>query len=142
LSGLPPVGRFTPTQIVRGAILTCASTSAAGPLGDTGCQGIKLNGLDIRGATGGTISFAEANAVCNAVAGGNWSTILFAGTIPGPYFIWNGSNWALASTPAQPIQDLYCFSSVSTAASGLSVRRVGSQVKSISRSGKPGRKGH
>src|SRR5512133_1918825 len=43
LSGLPPVDSFTPTQIVRGAILTCTSTSTTATA--TQCDGPKLNGL-------------------------------------------------------------------------------------------------
>ena len=102
LSGLPPVGRFTPTQIVNAAILTCASASATATT--TTCNDPRLNGIDIR------FGFPEAGAICNAVAGnGNLaaSTSPTAATVP--YFIWNGTNWALASTPVSRIDVMVCF---------------------------------
>jgi hypothetical protein len=136
LSGLPPVGRFTATQIVKGAILTCGSTNAIGP--DPGCQGMKLNGLDI-----GFQGFAAATAVCNAVTGGGWSQIVFGPPAAVPHFIWNGSNWALSSASAQPMVELYCF--VGASSTGAAVRRsstrAGKKVTIVTRSGAHGRKG-
>jgi hypothetical protein len=91
LSGLPPVDSFTPTQIVRAAILTCASTSATATTAT--CNGPKLNGMDIR------FGIAEGNAICNVVTGGGFNTIFTQNTPAAiPYFVWNGSNWALTST--------------------------------------------
>jgi len=100
--GLPPVDRFTPTQIVEAAILTCASTSATATT--TTCNGPKLNGMDIR------LDFPEAEAICNVVVG-NTSLAAFSTPTPAtvPYFIWNGTNWALASTPANRIDGITCF---------------------------------
>ena len=135
LSGLPPVGSFTPTQIVKGAILTCTSTSATATI--AACQGIKLNGLTIRG-----LAINEAQTVCNAVTGASWDTITFGSAVTGPQFIWNGSNWALASGTAQPVEDLFCGRSSSIAASGFSTRRIGKQVKFLARPGARVRKGH
>jgi Collagen triple helix repeat (20 copies) len=89
-SGLPPVDSFTPTQIVRAAILTCASTSTSATT--TTCSGPLLNGMDIR------FGIPEGNAICNVVTGGGFNTI-FSNSPPAvPYFIWNGSSWALSST--------------------------------------------
>jgi hypothetical protein len=100
LSGLPPIDRFTATQIVRGAILTCASTSVTAT--SAGCQGMKLNGLDIR------LGGAEAREICNAITGAGFNAA--AGTPPAevPYFIWNGSNWALTTALDAPLDDLGC----------------------------------
>jgi Collagen triple helix repeat (20 copies) len=91
LSGLPPVGHFTPTQIVNGAILTCASTSEPAGAINTNCNGPKLNGMDIR------FGNAEGLAICTVV--GAPVFISNTGLTPAsiPYFIWNGSNWALSS---------------------------------------------
>jgi hypothetical protein len=100
LSGLPSIDRFTATQIVRGAILTCASTSVTAT--SAGCQGMKLNGLDIR------LGGAEAREICNAITGAGFNAA--AGTPPAevPYFIWNGSNWALTTALDAPLDDLGC----------------------------------
>jgi hypothetical protein len=102
-SGLPPVDRFTPTQIVNAAVLTCTSTSATATT--TTCNDPRLNGMDIR------LGFAEAGAICNVVVG---NSSLFASSNPTvatvPYFIWNGTNWALASTtPVNRIDVITCF---------------------------------
>jgi hypothetical protein len=64
---------------------------------------MKLNGLDIR------LAGAEANAICNAVTGAALSAASGFPPAEVPYFIWNGSNWALASTPNSPLDDLGCF---------------------------------
>jgi Collagen triple helix repeat (20 copies) len=136
LSGLPPVDSFTPTQIVRGAILTCASTSA--PTATTvACQGMKLNGLDISGF------FTEANVVCNAVTGATWQTIIFDLPAAVPHFFWNGSNWALSSASASPLRELHCFLGASSAGAAVrrSSTRAGKKVTVITRSSSPGRKG-
>jgi len=103
LSGLPPVDRFTPTQIVNAAILTCASTSATATT--ITCNDPRLNGIDIR------LDFPEAGAICNAVAGnGNLSASSNPTVATVPYFIWNGTNWTLASaTPVNRIDVMTCF---------------------------------
>jgi hypothetical protein len=130
------VNGFTPTQIVRGAILTCTTTNPNGF--GTGCQGIKLNGLDISG------SFAAANAVCNVVTGAGWSAIQYAPFTAAAHFVWNGSNWALSSASEQPMRDLYCLlgASASRAAAQRSSTRTRGQLKSVIRSGTQVRKGH
>jgi hypothetical protein len=100
LSGLPPVDSFTPTQIVNAAILTCTSTSTTATT--TECDGPKLNGLDIR------FGIAEANAICNVVTGGGFSFVFTNSLAAVPYFIWNGSNWALSSTATNRIVSFAC----------------------------------
>jgi Collagen triple helix repeat (20 copies) len=102
LSGLPPLQRFTPTQIVRAAILTCTSTTSTAT--STECASPRLNGIEIR------FGSPEANAICNAVFGNNNFGISTSTPATLPYFIWNGSNWALASTAASRIDDINCFS--------------------------------
>jgi hypothetical protein len=103
LSGLPPLQRFTPTQIVRAAILTCTSTT--GTATSTTCGDPRLNGMEIR--FGG----AEAEAICNAIFGNsNWG-IHTSNPAAFPYFIWNGSSWALSSAAgANRIDAIQCFS--------------------------------
>lgn len=128
LSGLPPIGRFTPTQIVKGAILTCVSTTTTATIAE--CQGIKLNGLNIRGVPG----FNEnGNAVCNAVTGDTWEGIAFDPVSAGPQFTWNGSNWALASAAAQPMTVLDCFVSASMATLRTSTQRSGGHIFRVRR---------
>ena len=102
LSGLPPVDRFTPTQIVGAAILTCTSTSATAT--STQCVGPRLNGIEIR------FGFAEAKAICTVIFGNTNFAISTSTPAAVPYFIWNGSNWALASTAASRIDNIGCFS--------------------------------
>jgi hypothetical protein len=102
LSGLPPLDRFTPTQIVRAAILTC--TSATGNATSTTCSAPRLNGMEIR--FGG----AEADAICNAIEGNHNFSISTTTLATVPYFIWNGSNWALTSTAGvSRIDEISCF---------------------------------
>jgi hypothetical protein len=92
LSGLPPVNRFTPTQIIDGAILTC--TSASGDANSTTCSGPELNGMDI------AFAIPAWREICDVVTGAfrSGSILNGAGAATAPYFIWNGSSWALSST--------------------------------------------
>jgi hypothetical protein len=130
LSGLPPVGRFTPTQIVRGAILTCGSTRSDSTI--TVCEGgMRLNGLDI------LFDFPEAFAICNAVTGAGARQLSTDALAAVPYFIWNGSNWALDSTRDVRMATLTCNVSPSAAAA----RMIRKQPTSVARSATHGRKG-
>ena len=97
---LPPVGAFTPTQLVQSAILTCTSESTAGSI--TTCNGLKLNGVDVR------IAVAEAQRICNTVTGLGFSSASGGGTASTPHFIWNGTNWALSSAADPPMNVLNC----------------------------------
>jgi hypothetical protein len=124
LSGLPPVNRFTPTQIVRGAILTCESSS--GTATSTTCQGLKLNGSDVTTRPG----FPEATAICGVIATGTpGGVVTISGNAAVPYFIWNGSNWALASDTAPRMSNLLCDVSASAVAARTSTRMTGGQLR-------------
>jgi hypothetical protein len=104
LSGLAPVGRFTPTQIVRGAILTCPTTEYFEAGGYYRCGGgpLKLNGIDIGG-------FGADEAICNAVRGGGVANTGHAGLASNPHFEWNGSAWVLSSVDAGNYLHISCW---------------------------------
>ena len=134
LSGLPPINRFTPTQIVRGAILTCVSTSASAT--SVSCEGMRLNGLDILDQQ------VAWNAICNAVTGGAFGGAHGFGA-PGPFFTWNGSNWVLFLGSGANTQGLTC--ALGASAANAATRRSSTtrrQGKFVIRSGTHGRKGH
>jgi hypothetical protein len=60
--------------------------------------------MDIR------FNIPEAEAICNVIAGNSnlgISTAPAPATIP--YFIWNGTDWTLASTPVSRIDVIQCF---------------------------------
>jgi len=97
----PPLGGFTPTQLVQGAILTCTSAST-GAVGTT-CFGPKLNGLDI--GVGGN---AEVR-ICATVTGNSPGGAGGSGAAGNPHFIWTGTTWALSSVAALTLVDLSCF---------------------------------
>jgi hypothetical protein len=98
---LLPLDAFTPTQLVQGAILTCASTinTATFALCDASP---KLNGMDIRA------SFIEANRICATVTGAIAFAISGSGLAGNPHFIWTGTAWALSSAPASPLISIEC----------------------------------
>jgi Collagen triple helix repeat (20 copies) len=134
LSGLPPVGRFTPTQIVRGAILTCASPSTTTT--SANCEGgLMLNGITI-GYTG-----VEDTAICNAVTGAGVNSAGGLVSAPGPRFIWNGSNWVITSATGFSLEHVGCNLSASSAASRSSTRTTRSHLKWTARSGTQVKKG-
>jgi hypothetical protein len=92
----PAVGSFTPTQLVQGAVLTCATFTS------TQCTGMKLNGLDVR------LDIPEANRICNTVRGTNFNNGVGTGVTSGPHFFWNGTNWTLTSSVETPMNTLNC----------------------------------
>jgi hypothetical protein len=96
-TGLPPVGFFTATQIVRDAILTCNSVTDSGLT----CNGPKLNGFPV-GPNGDGVS-----QICLTIFGTEES-----GGEPdggsGPVFAWNGSNWFIDTTTVVNIIFLSC----------------------------------
>jgi len=96
---LPPVGAFTPMQLVQGAILTCSSTSASAS--SATCSGAKLNGLDVG------LSFASGNRICATVTGGGVSGMAFGTTGFDLGFFWNGTNWTVTSG-ANPVGSFDC----------------------------------
>ena len=130
LSGLPPVNRFTPTQIIHGAILTCASTSVTATA--TTCQGIMLNGW-VLGAT--TFAGPEPQTICNAVTGAAPQTYGGTSSVPGPRFIWNGSNWVLTSASGPSVDHITCFLSASAARSRSSIQANRTKLKWTARFG-------
>ena len=135
LSGLPPLGRFIPTQIIRGAILTC-ETSSGLPFDFTSCEGPKLSGLDIRSGTG------EAETICDAVTGPPvTSTPITLAEAHLPFFIWNGSNWALDFRRTPLLVEVDCEVPASAASARTSARTSGRKLKFVVRSSSPGRKG-
>jgi hypothetical protein len=78
-----PLGKFLPSQIVDGAILTCRLNA----LFDDTCFDPRLNGFRVGG------DWPEANEICRVVFG---SPGFPGGSAPqGPVYVWNGSSWAL-----------------------------------------------
>jgi hypothetical protein len=133
LSGLPQTNRFTPTQIIEGAILTC--TTPSGTTASTNCQGPQLNGMDIR------LGFPELVEICDAVTGPHNAAASGAVAATAPYFIWNGSNWALSSTVGfNAMQSIACATgtSVASAAAQRSSTRTGSHRRIVVRYGAHG----
>jgi hypothetical protein len=82
--GLPQLGTFTPTQVVDGAILTCASSTA------TTCNTPQLNGLGIAS------SVAGATEICAFVRG------------TATRFMWDGSKWVTTTGSDQSYSGLLC----------------------------------
>jgi hypothetical protein len=85
---------------VENAILTCARFSSSA--GITTCNGLKLNGLDVR------LAIAAATRVCNTVTGNGFSSAGGSGLASNPHFIWNGTNCALSSAADPPMTNVNC----------------------------------
>ncbi|MFJ5546247.1 hypothetical protein [Streptomyces sp. NPDC093225] len=88
-----------PTQIVGGAILTCASTSTTAT--SATCGGPKLDTLDIR------LAVSEASAICAVVTRNNFNTASGSGSAS-PLAIWNGTTWELSSVADTPMTNIVC----------------------------------
>ena len=86
-----PLGRFLPSQIVHGAILTCAWASL---VPSPTCEGMKLNGLDIAWITD------EPDVICEALFGRKHSGSSLNFGVSDPHYVWNGSAWAPESGSA------------------------------------------
>jgi len=99
----PVFGRFLASQIVRGALLTCATTDLSTT--EARCTGMKLNGLDIR------LRPDEAHAVCAAVTGKSFATARGDGIVTAPFMVWStATGWALDTTSTTaPMQALNCL---------------------------------
>jgi hypothetical protein len=121
------VNRFTPTQIINAAILTC--DSASGDANVTSCVGPKLNGMDIAAGTAGW--FRICTAVTGAVRGGSFLTSSGPAAIPN--FIWNGSNWALSSASAGRVVNIGCTLTGAVVGSPILTRRFGAKLKVMAR---------
>jgi hypothetical protein len=71
-------------------------------VGTATCSGLKLNGEDVR------LAVTEVNVICNAVTGMGFTSANGSGLAANPFFIWNGSNWAIGSSPTPPMQSVSC----------------------------------
>ena len=89
-SGVPTVGQFTPSQIIEGAILTCASTITVATF--SACDTPLLNGMQLDAN-----DFTNANLICDRIVGfvANLSAPGVGSLGPVQLFHWNGSNWIL-----------------------------------------------
>ena len=98
---LAPVDVFTPSQLIKGAVLTCASTSS--DAATVTCNGLQVNGRQMFTTfrpqeTDPQLRFPEPAAVCRVVTGnGAAGAEGFSPDAP-PYFILDGTNWVLVST--------------------------------------------
>lgn len=101
-SGLKPVGLFTPTQIVKSAIVTCSSTSVS--VGNAYCFGVLVNGIDLSINSNG----GSGNAICGTVTGGGWTYQAYGGATSTPKFMWNGTDWVIDNTSAGLIVNIGC----------------------------------
>jgi len=102
-----PLGKFLPSQIVHGAILTCASVGFVPTNPDPACIGMKLNGLDI------FLIIHEADVICAAIFGNPRSGVIyFQNRGNDPHYVWNGSAWAPESGNRRdfPMETLTCDS--------------------------------
>jgi len=99
----PPVGQFTPTQLVQGGILTCASMSTTNTI--TVCTGPKLNGLDV-GFSGLTTD--ETARICATVTGKARTSIVVTAALSSPHFVWTGTSWAMSSVGLPTILNVGC----------------------------------
>ena len=96
----PMLGRFLATQIVKGAVLTCAGTSLTASTAT--CTGAKLNAVDMR------LAPAEANLVCQAITGSGFNSASGAGVAGDPHLTWNGTTWTLGTGTTAPMQNINC----------------------------------
>lgn len=95
----PVLGQFLPSQVVKGAVLTCTSVSATATA--VTCNGMKLNGLDLR------LSPVDANVICGAVSGKGYNTANGLGTTSSFVSFTNGT-WAIGTGTVSPMQNLVC----------------------------------
>jgi len=97
----PVLGQFLASQVVKGAVLTCATNTSAATT--VACQGLKVNGLDVRLAPG------EANAICSAITGKGYETASGLGLITAPFMTWTSGAWTIQPTGStSPMQNLTC----------------------------------
>lgn len=94
----PVLGTFLTSQIVRGALLTCAGVTHDGAR----CSGLKLNGTDVY------LGSKEANAICAAITGKKFEVMGGAGLTEAPMMRWNGTTWELAVSKGTPMAYLDC----------------------------------
>lgn len=98
-SSLPALGRFLPTQIVQGAVLTCATTNVTETT--TVCTGLKLNDLDVRNTV------AAADVICRGVtrkaSSARAGSGSFASTVD-----WDGTQWRVSADAAARLTSVTC----------------------------------
>lgn len=104
-AGLPPpepvLGQFATSQVVRGAVVTCASVATTAS--SVSCTGLEINGMDLR------LSSTDVNAVCRGITGKGYSTANGLGTVTSPYVVADGTSWAIVTTGAvSPAQNVSC----------------------------------
>jgi hypothetical protein len=84
------VHRFTPMQMVHGAVLTCGGAELTSQ--STICREPKLNGLGV------VAGWDEPSAICAAVTESGVMSVN-GGIGPAvPAFTWDGSKWAVTTT--------------------------------------------
>lgn len=95
------LGQFLASQVVKGAVLGCASTSSAATT--VSCQGMKLNGVDVR------LAPVEADTICAAITGKGYNSASGIGVVNAPFMTWTAGAWALQTTGSTaPMQNLTC----------------------------------
>lgn len=95
----PVFGQFLASQIVKGAVLTCTSVTSTATT--SVCNGMKVNGLDVR------LAPVEANVICGAVTGRGYNTASGLGVVP-QYISWTAGNWAMVSASTSPMNNVTC----------------------------------
>jgi hypothetical protein len=95
----PVFGQFLTSQIVKGAVLSCASVASATTT--VSCSGMKVNGIDVR------LSPVEANVICGAITGRGYNTANGMGVVS-QHLAWTNGNWSLVSTTASPMSNITC----------------------------------
>ncbi|MBX3188628.1 MAG: collagen-like protein [Labilithrix sp.] len=96
------LGRFLPTQVVSGAVVTCATTNLNATT--TECRGLKVNGLDV------TLDAKEANSICASVTGKSYNNASGLGIVAAPFMrAGTTTPWVIAdSGNTSPMQNLTC----------------------------------
>ena len=95
----PVFGQFLASQIVKGAVLTCASMTTAGTT--SVCNGLKVNGLDVY------LGPTEANLICSAVTGKGYNNASGMGVVP-QHMAWRSGSWSFVPSSASPMSNLTC----------------------------------
>jgi hypothetical protein len=95
----PVFGQFLASQIVKGAVLTCATFSSTATT--VTCNGMKLNGLDVR------LGPTEANVVCNAATGRGYNSASGMGVVP-QGLSWTAGAWTFSPSSMSPMNNVTC----------------------------------
>ena len=95
----PVLGQFMPSQIVKGAVVSCASVGTQATTAT--CTGMKVNGVDAR------LAPVEANVICGAITGKGYVTANGLGSTSS-FVSWSSSSWTLGTGTTAPMQNLTC----------------------------------